>query len=266
MLGVLAMPFGFDGFFWRLMGEGIDWMIFIALWVTSLPGAVGRMAAFGTGPLLAATLGLVVLCLLKSPLRLAGAALLVLASLWAARTPQPEVLIAADGASVAVRGADGRLALVKTGSDTFAFREWLAADADARTPKDKALDKGIMCDEAGCIGRLADGSFVAIARSAEAFAEDCRRAALVVSPREPPSGCGAPVIDRKSRQRNGAHALRRNGKTWDTAVARPDGYDRPWARAITPTADAASPTGSAPRRPQQPRDATPDAEDLEPGE
>jgi competence protein ComEC len=61
MLGVLAMPFGFDGFFWRLMGEGIDWMIAVALWVTSLPGAVGRMAAFGTGPLLAATLGLVVL-------------------------------------------------------------------------------------------------------------------------------------------------------------------------------------------------------------
>ena len=52
------------------MGEGIDWMIAVALWVASLPGAVGRMAAFGVGPLLLGSAGLVVLCLLRSPLRL----------------------------------------------------------------------------------------------------------------------------------------------------------------------------------------------------
>src|SRR5207237_917533 len=33
MAGVLAMPFGFDGFCWRMMGEGIEWMIAVALWV-----------------------------------------------------------------------------------------------------------------------------------------------------------------------------------------------------------------------------------------
>ncbi len=31
------------------MGAGIEWMVAIALWVTSLPGAVGRMSAFGIG-------------------------------------------------------------------------------------------------------------------------------------------------------------------------------------------------------------------------
>src|SRR6185295_63786 len=40
--GVFALPFGFDGVFWWLMGVGIDWMIAVALWVTSLPGSVGR--------------------------------------------------------------------------------------------------------------------------------------------------------------------------------------------------------------------------------
>ena len=38
------------------------------------------MAAFGTGPLLLGTAGLVVLCLLKTPLRWAGAVLIVIAS------------------------------------------------------------------------------------------------------------------------------------------------------------------------------------------
>ena len=55
------------------MGDGIDWMIAVALWVASLPGAVGRMTAFGIGPLLLGTGGLVVLCLLQDR-RCAGAA------------------------------------------------------------------------------------------------------------------------------------------------------------------------------------------------
>jgi competence protein ComEC len=266
IVGVLAMPFGFDGFFWRLMGEGLDWMIFIALWVTSLPRAVGRMAAFGTGPLLAATLGLLLLCLLRSPLRGAGAALLVLASLWAVRTPQPDVLIAADGASVAVRGANGRLAMVKAGNDTFAFREWLAADADARVARDKALADGISCDPAGCIGRLADGALVAIVHTSEAFAEDCRRAAVLIAPREAPSDCAALVIDRKTRARNGALALRRSGQDWDTTAARPNGNDRPWAPAQRFSADRGIAAGGTPARVPQQRDATPRDDDLEPGD
>src|SRR5205085_7495026 len=47
LLGLIAIPFGFDGLLWRLMGEGIDWMIAVALWVAHLPGAVGHVPAFG---------------------------------------------------------------------------------------------------------------------------------------------------------------------------------------------------------------------------
>ena len=72
----MTMPFGLDGFCWRLMGGGIEWMTFVALWVTSFPGALGRIAAFGAGPLLVCTAGLVVLCLFKTPLRFIGAFLI----------------------------------------------------------------------------------------------------------------------------------------------------------------------------------------------
>src|SRR5262245_25490804 len=43
LLALLALPFGLDGPLWQLMGLGIDWMIAVALWVTRLPGAVGRI-------------------------------------------------------------------------------------------------------------------------------------------------------------------------------------------------------------------------------
>jgi hypothetical protein len=69
-----------------------------------------------------------------------------------ARTPVPDVLVAADGRTFAVRGANGRLAFHRTGSDTFATREWLAADADGRDVNDKGLGDGIAYDPQDCIG------------------------------------------------------------------------------------------------------------------
>jgi competence protein ComEC len=264
IVGVVLMPFGFDGIAWWAMGLGIDWMIAISTWVASLPGAVGHMAAFGVGPLLLGSAGLVVLCLLRSPLRLAGAALLVIASVWAVRTPQPDVLIAADGLSFAVRGSDGRLAIARAGSDTFAARQWLAADGDARAHTDESLSEGIRCDRAGCIGRLADGSLIALARSIEAFEEDCRRAAVVASARDGPEHCAALVIDRSVLHRTGAVALRRTADGFTMSAVRPQGYDRPWAQA-RPSPVAASPNATPAARTPSP-DATPRPEDLEPGD
>jgi competence protein ComEC len=262
ILGMIALPFGLDGYCWKLMGAGIDWMVAIALWVTSLPGAVGRMAAFGVGPLLIGTAGLMLLCLLKTPLRLVGLALIGWATVMAVQAPQPDVLVAPEGTAFAIRTPDGRLAMVKSGSDTFAFRSWLMADADPRDPKDKSLSDGIRCDPAGCVARLADNLIIAIANSVEAFAEDCRRAAVVLSVRDAPPGCSALVIDRQATRRTGAVMLRRVGDRFEMTVSRPPGYDRPWAPARPETDEPSRPSAAR----TQPRDATPNIDDLEPGD
>ncbi len=181
ILGLVVMPLGLDHTCWWMMGLGIDWMTAVALWVTTFPGALGRMAALMAWR---STLGIVVLCLLKTPLRLIGAVLIGCAVLMMLRSPQPDVLIAPGASAVAIRGRDGRLAMVHSGSDVFPLREWLAADGDAPGPKDNTLANGIACDEAGCIGRLRDGAIIAIAKRADAFEEDCRRAVLVISARD----------------------------------------------------------------------------------
>ena len=31
--GLLTMPLGIDGLCWRLMGEGVDWMVAVSMWV-----------------------------------------------------------------------------------------------------------------------------------------------------------------------------------------------------------------------------------------
>src|SRR4249920_850250 len=194
LLGLVAMPFGFDGLFWAIMGVGIDWMIAVTQWVTALPGAVGRVPAFGIGPLIAASLGIILLGLLRTPLRWSGAALVLVAALWAAGAPQPDILISADGRHVGVRGGDGRLHLmhaVKGSRDSFLVKEWLSADADPRMVSDASLTEGVSCDDAGCVMQSAGGAFVAQAFKPEALADDCERAALIVTTRQVPAGCSA---------------------------------------------------------------------------
>ena len=132
LLALAALPFGFDGWLWQLMGIGIGWMTAVALWVASLPGAVGRIPAFGIGPLLLGTAGIIVVCLLRTPLRWSGAALLAAAVVWTTHASRPDMLVAEGGQAFAVRTAEGRLAIMKAGNDGFAVREWLAADGDSR--------------------------------------------------------------------------------------------------------------------------------------
>src|SRR3984885_9596566 len=162
ILGLVAMPFGFDGVFWRIMGFGIDWMIVVTQWVADLPGAIGRLAAFGIGPLFAASAGIILLGLLRTPLRWSGAVVLALATIWALAVPQPDILISGDAHNVVVRGRDGAFHLMRSAKDAFLVKEWLAGDADARLPVDPALANGISCDEAGCVTEMADGAFVTL--------------------------------------------------------------------------------------------------------
>ncbi len=197
ILGIIALPFGFDAPFWRMMGTGIDWMDTVALWVAGLPGAVGRVVAFGTGPLLLATAGLLILCLFRTRLRWAGPLFVIFAAIWVTFTPRPDVYVAGNGQAAALRGGDGRLHIVHGSRETFAVREWLAADADGRPIMDKSLGEGTRCDDIGCVGPLRDGRLIAIPLAAEAFAEDCARAFIIISPQDAPGDCRALLLDRK---------------------------------------------------------------------
>src|SRR5262249_56141594 len=130
-LGVIGMGVGCDAVLWGMMGDGIDWMIGVSLWVSSLPGAVGRIQAFGTGPLMLGTAGLLLICLLRTPLRWSGAILTIAAGTWAVLTPRPDVLMAGDGQAAAFRGQNGLLSVLHSARDGFAIKEWLCAGADA---------------------------------------------------------------------------------------------------------------------------------------
>lgn len=278
LLGLAAMPFGFDGVFWRLMDFGIEWMVAVARGVAELPGAIGRVAAFGTGPLLAATAGIILLGLLRTPLRWSGVVTIGLAVAWSLAATPPDILISAEGRNVAVRGGDGRLRLISTSKDFFTVREWLAADGDVREPADPTLAEGVSCDDAGCVVRASGGGIVALTRHPEAMQDDCVRAELMVTQSQAPEGCLAHVIDQNRLRREGALALwrtpnpsRQDASSLDSSsldasrtgfavvAVRPAGLKRPWSSAAADEQPARLQS-----KPELPADATPAPGDLQP--
>jgi competence protein ComEC len=266
LLGIFAIPFGFDAECWRQMGYGIEWMDAVALWVSSLPGAVGHVTLFGTGPLLLETAGLLAGALLKTPLRWSGVAIAALGIVWAIGTPLPDIFIAADGRTFAVRGVDGLLAFHHSGGDTFAIKEWLAADADARDYHDRKLADGMPCDRSGCIAKLGGGGLVAYDVAPDALEEDCSRAVLIVTTHDPPPDCAAMILGRPLWRERGALALRRTASGFTIVSARSPNFDRPWSPHQARAADTdTSITELAPPVVSRaaPRDATPRQEDIE---
>jgi competence protein ComEC len=260
LLGLAAMPFGLDGVFWRIMDFGIEWMIVVTQWVAALPGAIGRMAAFGTGPLLASTAGIILLGLLRTPLRWTGAAAVVLSVVWALATPRPDILISGDGHNVGVRGSDGRLHVMRRAKDSFLIKEWLAADADVRPADDASLADGVSCDEAGCVAQMTGGGYVTLALRPEALADDCARAAVIVTSRQAPADCAARVIDRDQLQKRGTMLLRQTHGGFAISAVKPKGIDRPWSPAAAGDTEADI-TLARPASPR-PVDATPAETDL----
>jgi competence protein ComEC len=263
LLGLLAMPFGLDGVFWRIMGLGIDWMIAVTQWVSDLPGAIGRMAAFGTGPLIAASAGIILLGLLRTPLRWSGAAVLALSVVWALAVPQPDILISGDGHIVGVRGKDARLHVMRTAKDAFLLKEWLAADADARAPAEPSLADGVSCDDAGCVTQLAGGGFVALALKPDALSDDCARAALVVTTRQAPTACASAVMSGQHLRGQGATALWRISSGFVADAVRPKGSDRPWSPAVAGENEGEASLTPRPAAIPRAVDATPSESDLQ---
>ena len=140
-----------------------------------LPGAFGRVPSSAPGRF-ACDRGLVLVCLLKTPLCWSGA-LFCRAGDYrrGARRRGRTYWSRQTGASrCAAPTAD---CVSSYGGDTFAIKEWLAADAEAAMPG-SGLGAGHCCDPSGCIGKLPDGRLVSYALTPEAFEDDCRRAAV----------------------------------------------------------------------------------------
>jgi len=216
-LSVMLMPFGAEGPALAMLGEGIAVMTAMGRWVSNLPGAVSLAPAMPLSALVLISLGGLWALLWQKRWRWWCLVPLLIGCIWAYAAPRPDMLVAPDAQTVAIRSRDGLLHFVKKPKDRFIARDWLRRDGDGRDIADAVGDPSIKCDGVGCVmkGRIA----VAVSQKPEALMEDCAMAKVVVSAAAA-LACKGPmvVIDREAAAK---------GQGW-----RVDLSPRPYAQSV----------------------------------
>jgi competence protein ComEC len=188
-IAVGLMPFGLDAWPLRAMGLGIEAMLAVGHWVSGLPGAVSIAPAWPASALILISLGGLWCVIWQRGWRWFGLVPAALGLLLAYMPLAPDLLVARDGETVAMRLQSGRLAFVRRPRDGYAAAEWLKRDGDPRDPSDAiaGASEGTRCDGDGCVAPLPGGKVLAVPLRVDAIAEDCARGDIVVS--------AAPIIE-----------------------------------------------------------------------
>lgn len=204
---LLLMPIGLDGLALWVMDKGLSWVISVASFTESLPGALTPAAAAPGLALAIYASGFVCLAAGRGLVRLAGGAGMALALTVWAMTDQPDALITEGGVMIARFGDGEDWSASNTRRSRFAARVFLERSGEERG---QSPTSGVVCDEAGCAGRVS-GHLIAFPDTPEVLRDDCRTADLVVS-RFPVRGteranCNAILIDGRQLNARGALAL-----------------------------------------------------------
>jgi ComEC/Rec2-related protein len=266
LIALLLMPLGLDWVPLEIMGWGLSWVIGVAHWTASLGGdwVTGRLPGWFFA---SSTIGLCLLALLRSRMRLAGLGLCIVSGLALAASPTrttPRLIIHEGGRLIGLTTPEG-IAVNEPKPEAFITDQWrralrrdeivkpeVTASLDLPRPSRKAppADLGairermremkaalpenrFVCEKNGfCAGRVAENiAVVVISRAAFAGAA-CDQFEIVVAPvRLGFDACrsGARLVTSASLRRTGTLEISVDGGTLRDTTAL-SSISRPWQR------------------------------------
>jgi competence protein ComEC len=232
LLAVILMPFGLDAPVLALMGQGIGIVLVIAALTTHLPGAVIDITPWPPLALLSMVAGMLWLCLWQANWRGFGFVLVALGILVTLLARPPDLLLDRRGDFVAYRVQSGEAHLLERSRDNWLSRQMLQGVGVAEALPFATRDDGrLRCDTQGCVIDTGSRRPLAIALTAEAVLEDCRRAAFVVILAGPES-CpdGTPSLGSRALWQTAGAALWLDGERVRIARVSDEAGVRPWTR------------------------------------
>ncbi len=232
LLALLLMPFGLDAPALLLMGYGIEVVLVVAALTTALPGAAVDITPWPGAALLAIVLGGLWLCLWQTRWRRWGLAMAALGIVAAATARPPDLLVDRRGNFVAWRAAAGETYLLERTRDNWQRGQLLQLTGATEAQRFATSPDGrLRCDPLGCLIDTGGRRPVAVALTAEAVVEDCRRAAFVLI-LSGPEACpdGTPSLGGRTLWRTGGVALWLDGDRIRVSRVADAAGDRPWSR------------------------------------
>ncbi|PZQ62670.1 MAG: competence protein ComEC [Sphingomonas taxi] len=216
-LALLLDPLGMGGPAWWIAGAAIDALLWLARLVAGAPGAVTALPVMPHGAFAAMVGGGLWLAIWRTRWRYAGLVPAAAGALWTLATPAPDLIVTGDGRHLALRGDDGRLAILRDRTGDY-MRDLLAAAGGLDgEPTLLSATSAARCNRDLCwLERRAGGRTWRILATRSAYLVPvrqltplCRRADVVVSDRRLPRGCRARwlTLDRTTLARSGGVAV-----------------------------------------------------------
>lgn len=192
LAGVL-MPFGLDGPALYLMGRGIALMMAIATWMAERT-PLDAVGAIPPASVLLLTTALVIVTVATTRLKWLALPFAVAGALSIATRELPDAMVSEDGALVALRLDDGRLAVNRARPNAFVTGIWshalmteaiarpeaVAGDLAAHAEHPEGGAGAFLCREKTCVARHPGGAVIVHAPDRAAARGWCETASLIV--------------------------------------------------------------------------------------
>ncbi len=196
-LALLLDLVGLGGPLWRLTDLALQMLLWLARTTAAAPGAVSAFPSMPQGAFALMAAGGLWFALWRTRLRWMGTVPLALGLLWMLATPAPDLIVTGDGRHLAIRMADGSMALLRDRAGDYT-RDMLAetGGSDAE-PVALADQPGARCSLDLCLieHRAGDRVWrVAATRSGYTlpwaeFTALCRNVDVMISDRRLPAAC-----------------------------------------------------------------------------
>ena len=195
VVALLFWPFGLEMLALKVMEMGLNWIISVAVWMSSQSGAI-RPVVMPPGAVLALiTGGILVLILWRGRARWTGLVPVLVALFMWVEVERPMLLISSSGRLVGLMTEDAR-SFSRPRGDGFVAGLWLENDGDLAGQADASLRAGWRDDGAGRSTEIAGGTlWHGVGRRAVAeIADACARHTWVVTPEDLPESVMADQI------------------------------------------------------------------------
>ncbi|MEK1891198.1 MAG: ComEC/Rec2 family competence protein [Phyllobacterium sp.] len=184
VLGLLAMPFDLDWLPFAIMERGIELVVEIAKMVSSASPS-GNLGPMPRASLILMSVGLILLILLTTRLRILGLAVMVSAALPMLIGRQPDLVIAEEGKLVGMRTPSNALAINRSRASTFILENWqegygsvgLLMPMKAGSPLEQAQFE---CTNGLCVAREPGGLIVAYTDDPAMKSSACAEGDIVI--------------------------------------------------------------------------------------
>ncbi|MGY6533208.1 ComEC/Rec2 family competence protein [Glycocaulis sp.] len=236
VIGLALTPFGLEALPLKISAAGMEIVLAIATWTSSLPGAaIPAIAPSGLIIALYAA-GFAIIAFGKGLVRAAGAPVVAAGmALWAL-SPPPDMMVTSSGVLVArsTEAQDGEDGWFVSDRRRGRFEAGVLLQR-AGTGLSAAPRGEMACDPLGCFTITREGLRIAISEHPASLEEDCTRADLIIA-RAAISPwlkrrCAAPVLDASAREElGGAEFWVRDGRIVRLRGANDAVRNRIWGR------------------------------------